>query len=466
VTQPRGVTIRRSLRVRLTAAFLLFAGAAIAAAAVAALLLVEQATLGRLDAQMAEEAATLAALVDLPSERLLDTVREIGGESDMGPGKFVAVLDQHGAPLAASRKVPASVAERRPLHLDGARISTVRDQHATFRVAWAPTRPGGSVVVGSPATREFRLVQHTRWVISLLAAGLLAMLGGAAWGISGRATQELARLAEEVATIEAGSLERRLSVRRTDEVDRLVSVLNRVLERLERSVGQLRRFTADAAHELRTPISAMRARLEVALMRDEGDVPRDVVVDVLEQTERLGRLAEDLLMLARVEGGALQSTVMDATVNLSTLVEEVATALVPIAEEQSRPFRWQAAPDLVVRGSEPLLKRVLINLVDNAFRHTPSSAGVQLSARREGPLAVIEVRDHGPGIDPAMKAHLFERFRHGAHGGSGLGLALVREIVDRHRGTVTVEGRDGRGTSARVTLALASLATVPTASPP
>jgi len=87
-----------------------------------------------------------------------------------------------------------------------------------------------------------------------------------------------------------------------------VVVLNRVLERLERSVAQLRRFTADAAHELRTPLAAMRARLEVALGRDGTAVPRDVVVDALEQTERLGRLAEDLLMLARVEGGAVRST--------------------------------------------------------------------------------------------------------------------------------------------------------------
>ena len=130
-----------------------------------------------------------------------------------------------------------------------------------------------------------------------------------------------------------------------------------------------------------------------------------------------------------------------------------------------RPFRWQASPDLIVRGSEPLLKRVLINLVDNAFRHTPNSAGVELGARREGTLAVVEVRDQGPGVDPAVRPHIFERFRHGALGGSGLGLALVREIVDRHRGTVTVEGFYGRGTSARVTLALATGMT-PTASRP
>jgi signal transduction histidine kinase len=464
VTQPRGVTLRRSLRVRLTAAFLVFGAAAITVAAVAGVLLVEQATLGRLDAQMAEEAATLASLIDLPTDRLLAAVRAIGSEADMGPGKFVGVLDAHAKPIAVSGRVPAIVARRQSPALDAPTSATVRGNGATFRVAWAPTRQGGAIVIGGRASRELRLVRHTRWVIGLLAAGLLAMLGGAAWAISGRATQELARLTAEVATIEAGSLERRLSARSTNEIDSLVTVLNRVLERLERSVAQLRRFTADAAHELRTPLAAMRTRLEVALMRESGSVPRDVVVDALEQTERLGRLAEDLLMLARVEGGAVKSTIMDATVNLTTLVEEVATALVPIAEEQARPFRWQASPDLLVRGSEPLLKRVLINLVDNAFRHTPASAGVELGARRDGGCAVVEVSDDGPGVDPSVRPHLFERFRHGARGGSGLGLALVREIVDRHRGTVTIENRNGRGTSARVTLALADGGVAPTAS--
>jgi len=87
-------------------------------------------------------------------------------------------------------------------------------------------------------------------------------------------------------------------------------------------------------------------------------------------------------------------------VNLTTLVEEVGTALAPVAEEQARRFRWQAAGELVVRGSEPLLKRVLVNLVDNAFRHTPATAGVDVGARREGRYAVMEVRDHGPGVDP------------------------------------------------------------------
>ncbi len=219
-------------------------------------------------------------------------------------------------------------------------------------------------------------------------------------------------------------------------------------------MAQLRRFTADAAHELRTPLAAMRARLEIALSEDGPTVSRDSVADALEQAERLGRLAEDLLTLARVEGGAIASRVMEGSVDLTGLVEEVGTAMAPVAEEQARPFTWRADANLRVTGSEPLLKRVLLNLVDNAFRHTPASARVEIVARHDGSQAVLEIRDDGPGVDPLVRPEMFERFRHGAGGGSGLGLALVREIVERHRGTVTVEGGATGGTRARVVLPL------------
>ena len=444
----------RSLRVRLTVGFLLLSVSAVAIAAAATVLFVEQAILGTRDTALMEEATTLASLAGLPNDQLVAAVREMGSETDMGPGKFVSVMAADGVTLAASRRMPGSVTKRPPRTFTTAEVATTGEDDAMFRVAWAPTRTGGVVVVGVHASREVRRVQRARWVVSLLAGTLLAVLGAGTWAVTGRATQELERLTAEVATLEAGSLERRLSARRTDEVDRLVGVLNRVFERLERSVAQLRRFTADAAHELRTPLAALRTRLEVALCREGTTVPRDVVVDALEQTERLGRLAEDLLMLARVEGGAVSSLAMETRVDLTALVEEVATALAPVAEEQARPFGWQAAPALWVRGSAPLLKRVVVNLVDNAFRHTPATAGVTLTARREGQLAVIEVRDEGPGIDPAVLPHVFERFRHGAGGGSGLGLALVREIVESHRGTVSLETLGGGGTRARVSLTL------------
>lgn len=448
--------LRRSLRVRLTGAFLLLALAAVAVAATATVLFVEQTTLGTMDAILQEEAETLASLVDVTSDRVEAVVHEVAGEADTGKGKFVHIARPDGSVLAASRELPRAVADRRPHGLASPTVATAAEDRTMFRVAWAPTRDGGLVTVGVHASQQIRLVQRARWAIAIVAGLLLTVLGVGAWTITGRATQELDRLASEVATVEAGSLARRLSAGSTDEVDRLVSALNRVLERLERSVAQLRRFTADAAHELRTPLAAMRARLEIALAEDGPTVPRDSVVDALEQAERLGHLAEDLLTLARVEGGAITSKALEGSVDVSGLVNEVGAAMAPIAEEQARLFAWTADPGLHVHGSEPLLKRVLLNLVDNAFRHTPASARVRIDAHRDGGQAVLEVRDDGPGVDPNVRAHLFERFRHGAGGGSGLGLALVREIVERHRGTVLVSDAAPSGTRVRVLLPLSA----------
>jgi signal transduction histidine kinase len=442
----------RSLRVRLTLAFLLVAALAVAAAAAALVLLVEQATLGTMDAMLLEEATTVARLADLPDERLAAAVRAIGAETDLGPGKFVRVVDAQRTTLASAGRFPRIVRRQRPPLGDEARVVTAGEDERRFRVAWAQTRAHGAVAVGVHAAPGVRFVQRMRWGIALLGAALLAVLGASAFAIAGVATKELDRLASEVATLEVGSLERRLSERRTEEVDRLVRVLNRVFERLERSVGQLQRFTADAAHELRTPLAALRVRLEVALRRESDAVPRSVVIDALEETERLGRLAEDLLMLARVEGGAVADAALNGVVHVTELVEEVGAAVVPLAEEEGRLFHWQAAGGLRVRGSEPLLKRVLLNLVDNAFRHTPTGTAVELEAGHESGRVVFEVRDEGPGIDPEVLPHVFERFRHSSGNGTGLGLALVREIVERHRGTVVIEDRPSGGACARVTL--------------
>jgi signal transduction histidine kinase len=446
------MTWHHSLRVRLSAGFVLFAAVIIGIAAIAVVMLVEQMTLGALDAVLMEEATTLSTLADVPGTSLETAVREVGKEADMTGGrKFVRVRAADGSILAVWKRMPPVVREQ---DVPGEVVYSAGEDDAIFRIAAVRAASGTRVVVGAHATRRVRLVQRARWLTGILATSLLALLGLGAWVFTGRATREIDRLAVEIESIEAGTLERRLPARETVEVDRLVTVLNRVLARLERSVGQMRRFSADAAHELRTPIAALRTRLEVGLRRNGGDVSRDVVVDALGQAERLGRLAEDLLTLTRLEGGAVADYALDHVVSLDALVNEVATVLQPLAEEQGRYFRWECLGGLRVRGSEPLLKRIVVNVLDNAFRHTPPSAGVVLRTERDGDGVVIVVHDDGPGIPPELVPHLFQRFRHGRGSGTGLGLAIVREIAARHGGTVTVESGAERGTVVRVRLPL------------
>jgi len=236
-------------------------------------------------------------------------------------------------------------------------------------------------------------------------------------------------------------------------------VLNRMLGRLEGAVMHLKRFTADAAHELRTPVAALRAYLEASIARATTlEEHRAGLVDALEQTERLQRLGEDLLTLSAVESDTSNLAHETELVRFDSLVREVAESLAPIAEEQHRPFSCSAPVSVTLRGVPSLLKRIVLNLVDNAFRHTPEGTPVEIALTTRDGVAALEVTDRGPGMATAELGRAFERFRKSAAtGGSGLGLALAQEVALRHGGRVTLHPNPAGGVIATVLLPLAAL---------
>ena len=448
----------RSLRGRLTLVFSAIAALLVGAFAWVLVVLVRDVVWDPLDASLSEEASTLATFVNLPADRLAQTIRALGEEEDLGPGKFVRVVGADHRVLGRFRRVPPAVAARRPPVIDQLRLATVGRGNNVHRVVWAPGPDGSWVVLGVRAEGRELLVRRARAVILGAAVALMVLLGTLAWAITSRATADLTRLAAELETIEAGSLDRRLAPRATTEVDRVVSVLNRMLVRLEAAVAHLQRFTADAAHELRTPLAALRAHLESSIARAATvDEHRAGLIDGLEQAERLQRLSEDLLTLSAVESGSVARGHPEEVVRLDALVRDIVQSLRPMAEEQERPFHCDIPAPITVYGREPLLKRVVLNLVDNAFRHTPSGASITISLAARDTAAVLEVRDGGPGMDGADLVTMFERFRKGsASGGAGLGLALVREIAHRHGGRVTLTTNPEGGTTATVLLPLAT----------
>jgi signal transduction histidine kinase len=447
----------RSLRWQLTLSFTGVAALVTFGVAVGIAVLTEHAVWAPLDAALQEEADTLAGLRSLDRGEDFDAaVIRIGTETDFGPGKFIRVTAMDGGSLAASGTVPPAIAALAPPRMPETRRTTVGREKGAYRVIWYPMPGGGWVEIGVRVRGHVRTLQRARLAIAGTAVLLLVTLALLAWAITTRGTAELARLAAELETVEAGSLDRRLAPRRPTEVDRLVVVLNRLLARLEAAVGHLRRFTADAAHELRTPIAAVRAHLEVALARGRSpEGYRAGLLDALEQTERLGRLAADLLTLSVVEAGVSRGGACDDVVQLDALAYEVAEFIEPVAQEQGRQFGCRIEP-AVVRGAPDLLKRLVLNLVDNAFRHTPPTAAVALVVRSVDGTATVQVNDTGPGVPEADLPGVFERFRRGesATAGTGLGLALCREITSRHGGNIVLESAAGAGTSVTVTLPL------------
>lgn len=301
-------------------------------------------------------------------------------------------------------------------------------------------------------------VDHAIGLLSVaLALGLpvLVLVGGfAIWVGVGRALRPVERLRREVALISGGNLHERVSAPKSgDEIDRLAVTMNAMLDRLETAAATERRFTADASHELRSPLAAMRAQLETA--RDypgAADWP-DVADGVLADQSRIERLVGDLLLLARLDSG--QGAPRRQRVDLGKVVDE---------EVGRRPTggRNVVAGELgaggETMGDPSQLGRMVRNLLDNAERH--ASATVTVALIEQGGELVLRVGDDGPGIAPADRRRVFERFtrlddaRVADDGGSGLGLAIVRDIVAAHRGTVAaVDGHGGACLEVRLPLA-------------
>lgn len=289
---------------------------------------------------------------------------------------------------------------------------------------------------------------------------LLSLLGG--YFLAGRALSPVQHLTTRARAISAENLSERLAVPNPhDELGQLTAVLNDAFARLEESFNRLKRFTQDAAHELRTPLAVLRSVGEVGLQeqREPNDY-RDVIGSMLEEVDRLGRLVDGLLTLARAESGRF--SVEHRPENLAVLCRDVAECLRVLADEKNQTLSFDSTDELNTVIDRDILRLALINLVANAIRFTQGGGSIQVRLRRYGQNdAAIEIDDNGPGIAPEHRGHVFERFyridrsRAQHTGGSGLGLAIARWAVEANNGTIQLEGKPDRGSLFRIILPLA-----------
>jgi signal transduction histidine kinase len=279
---------------------------------------------------------------------------------------------------------------------------------------------------------------------------LLLLVALLTWLAVGRALKPVSAIRGKLADITAHDLHRRVPEPDSrDEIAALARTVNATLDRLQTAVEQHKRFVADAAHELRSPLAILRTRLELA---DGEALAEQALTDV----ERIQTLTADLLLLARLDAG---EPLRDQEVDLGQVVAEEA------AQPRPRPdvtVDLDIAPDVLVRGSGGQLKRLTANLVDNAVRHAATTVTVRLTA--DGSSAALEVADDGPGIPRKHREVVFDRFtrldeaRARDHGGSGLGLAIARDIATAHRGSLTVAPDTRRGACLRAVLPIAGTA--------
>jgi signal transduction histidine kinase len=293
-----------------------------------------------------------------------------------------------------------------------------------------------TIEAAAPVDEVRRSVGAVRSALWWALPALIAMVAGVAWVLVGRALRPVEAIRAEVEAIGGTTMHRRVPEPRSgDEVGRLARTMNAMLARLEASARRQRQFVSDASHELRSPVAAIRADVEVAQLEGAAADWPAVATSVLREEGRLERLIDDLLVLAAADEGGAPARV--APVDVAALVAEDAARArrVPVEVEAGR------APALVV-GDAAQLRRVVGNLVDNAARHARSRVAVAVAEH----AGVVQVRvdDDGTGIAPADRARVFERFarldegRARDRGGSGLGLAVVQSLVARHGGTVGV----------------------------
>ncbi|MFE5771090.1 sensor histidine kinase [Streptomyces sp. NPDC056485] len=332
-----------------------------------------------------------------------------------------------------------------------------------------PAHPGAErravVAVEAPGGQEVYAVtvlgdvdDATRAIALGLLAGAPPLIGFAAalarW-VTGHALRPVTAIRTGLAAVTASELDRRVpDPGGADEIAELARTVNDTLDRLERSDARQRQFTADASHELRNPLAAVRSRLEVALAQERPD--RESVAAALADTERLQRIAADLLLLARLDGGPVPRT---EPVDLALLAaEDLARRPDPRV-----PLRLDARAPVPAAGDPARLERALANLVDNALRHARTGVVVRAATEPADPAgggwAVLEVEDDGPGIPAADRDRVFERFvrldpdRGRAGGGTGLGLAIVRETARAHGGEArALPSRAGGGCGIRFVL--------------
>jgi heavy metal sensor kinase len=392
--------------------------------------------------------------------------------ADVNLGALVRILNINGeviyvTPAFLALNIPPTSVTQ-PLHGSAWKGTVTAQNGQTVRLYSATLTENGTVYgvvqVGeslAPLGNTLRSVE----IELLLIVPFVLLLGaiGSYW-LAAHAFAPINRLTSTARRIEAGDLHERVPVPRSkDEVQRLALTFNEMIERLDKAFTRQRRFVADASHELRTPVAAIRSMTDVVLAQSapvESEEYASVLRDVNAEAERLGHLISDLLVLARTDEN--QVVLERELVRLDLLVADVAATTEPLAAERGITFEVLAKQPATVLGDEVRLIQVIMNLIDNAVAYTNIGGKVTLEVVVKYNDAFLMVRDTGIGIAKEHLDHIFERFyrvdpaRSRAADNTGLGLAITEWIVRAHGGKISVESEVGKGTTFTVMLPIAA----------
>jgi two-component system OmpR family sensor kinase len=449
----------RSFRVRLTVWYVGCFAALFALLTVGLYGVLSRALTSRLDESLLSQAATASALFQDEMEETRNdpakSATEAVSNMRLRAGK-VAVLD--GARVLAASGPFDAVAAVRPMSagatesayaIPGARAAVNRFNCNGRAYAAVAAEPLDAIEADRAAIRRAMFLAFPL---------ILGIAGAGGYWFATRGMAPLDAMAAQARRITGSNLDARLQIGDAgEELTALAESFNELLQRLDQSFDNMRRFVADASHELRTPVAVIRGEADVTLAKERSAAEyKESLAIVLDESRRLSRLVDDLLNLARADAGRV--TLQAQEFYWNDLLSECCRSVQSLAAARKIELECRCAADAPFWGDEELLRRMTLNLLDNAIRYTPPGGKVMAELETHAGGVRIRISDTGIGIGAEAAAHVFERFfradkaRSRGNGGFGLGLAIVKWIAESHRGGVELASRPGAGSTFTVTL--------------
>jgi heavy metal sensor kinase len=409
------------------------------------------------DRTLARRAARLVDLLNASADTSDDrrTARFVEFADATPEGNLIHLFDSSGQRLLPKKPQPADFPWPLPSQTTQPEYREAIYEGRHFRVfvdpVRLPTRTFYILVAGQLQDNRALLARFSTGLFTSIPALMIVSALGGYW-LSRHALRPIDRLTTAVQSISIGNLSGRLPIGKTgDELQRLAETCNGMLSRLDNSVSRIQRFTADASHELRSPISFMRTVAEVALGNPQiDDESREAFAEILAESIEASRLLEDMLILARAD--SRQNHLRFEDVDLADVLEEVRERVGALADAKNQRLTLERSGSARVRGDRLSLRRLLWTLVDNAVKYTPAGGHIELCLKTNGAEAQVIVRDSGIGIPEEMLQRVFERFFRADPSrtqvdGSGLGLAIAKWIAEVHNAVIAVESTEGHGTT-------------------
>jgi two-component system, OmpR family, sensor kinase len=462
----------RSLRFRITAWYAGLLAGALLVFGVSVYLGLERYLYWNLQRTLVSDCRTIGTelLAQLPEKQPAWLAADLNEDyAPEGNSKFMRVIREgtgviylSGAPKDGTFD-PSQVSFPTAAETGRARKIRLAGRHQLLVEALEFTTPDGSrfiVESGMPSQKIEVVLRGLLWTFAIYIPLIILLAVGSGYWLMRRSLQPVDEITRRAEGITSTNLSERLPVIRTgDELERLSTALNRMIERLDEAFQHIHRFSGDASHELRTPLTILQLELEgIAQNNRLNPALSEQIGSALEETHRMSHIVESLLAISRLDAGEVK---MDKTsLDLGELAASIADQMRLLAEEKSIRLTCKSADEVCVEGDRSRLQQVIVNLVANAIKYTQEGGTVEVRVRRKGDTAVLEVSDNGPGIPADALAHIFERFyradkaRSRNSGGAGLGLAIVKAICAAHGADVYVSSQEGKGSTFSVALPL------------